>query len=52
MKGFIQAKGAGRVAARRGVQQLFTDELAFMAVSTVAVDENTCMIFDSHGPSQ
>jgi hypothetical protein len=28
MKGFIQAKGAGRVAVRRGVQQLFTDELA------------------------
>ena len=46
------SEGAGRPAARRGGQHVFTDELCLMAIRAIAVDENTCMIFDSHGPSQ
>jgi len=51
-EGIYSSEGAGRVAARRGGQQLFTDELCLMAIRAVAVDENPCMIFDSRGPSQ
>ncbi len=51
-EGIYSSEGAGRVAARRGGQQIFTAELCLMAIRAVAMDENTCVIFDSHGPSQ
>jgi len=51
-EGIYSSEGAGRVAVRRGGQQVFTDQLCLMAIRAVAVDENPCMIFDSHGPSQ
>jgi len=43
---------AARIAPCRGGQQVLTDEFWLMAISTVAVDENTCVISGSHGPSQ